>query len=116
MARTKASNLFAVPFQLGFDPAVVKLVEVHHGGFLGGEQPAALVHRIDAEAGTAIVSVSRPPGTGGVTGDGTLVTLIFEGVAAGRARVAIQNISARDAQQRPVDAQTSVGEITVVEE
>jgi general secretion pathway protein D len=111
-----ASNLFAVPFQLSYDPAVVKLVEVHHGGFLGGEQPAALVHRIDAEAGTAIVSVSRPPGTGGVTGDGALVTLIFEGVAAGRARLVIQNISARDAQQRGIDVQTTVGEIVVAEE
>jgi general secretion pathway protein D len=113
---TGASNLFAVPFQLSYDSAVVKLVEVHHGGFLGGEQPAALVHRIDAEAGTAIVSVSRPPGTGGVTGDGALVTLIFEGVAAGRARLVIQNISARDAQQRGIDVQTTVGEIVVAEE
>ena len=112
---SKANNLFAVPFQLSFDAAVVKLVEIHHGGLLGGEQPAALVHRIDAEAGTAIVSVSRPPGTDGVTGDGALVTLIFEGVAAGRARLAIQNISARDAQQRGVDVQTQVGEIQVEE-
>ncbi len=94
---------------------MVKLVEIHHGGFLGGEQPAALVHRIDAENGTAIVSVSRPPGTGGVTGDGALVTLIFEGVAAGRARLVIQNISARDAQQRAIDVQTTVGEIQVEE-
>ena len=110
-----ANNLFAVPFQLSFDTAVVKLVEIHHGGLLGGEQPAALVHRIDAQAGTAIVSVSRPPGTGGVTGDGALVTLVFEGVAAGRARLVIQNISARDAQQRGVDVQTQVGEIRVEE-
>jgi len=110
-----ASNLFAVPFQLSYDTEVVKLIEIHHGGFLGGEQPAALVHRIDAENGTAIVSVSRPPGTGGVSGDGALVTLIFEGVAAGRARLAIQNISARDAQQRAVDVQTTVGEIQVEE-
>ncbi len=113
---SRASNLFAVPFQLSYDAAVVKLVEVHHGGFLGGEQPAALVHRIDAEAGTAIVSVSRPPGTGGVTGEGALVTLIFEGVAAGRAQLVIQNISARDAQQRAVDVQTTAGAIVVVQE
>lgn len=110
-----ANNLFAVPFQLSYDTQLVKLVEIHHGGFLGGEQPAALVHRIDAEAGTAIVSVSRPPGTGGVTGDGALVTLVFEGVTAGRAQLVIQNISARDAQQRGIDVQTQVGEILVEE-
>jgi len=112
---SNARNLFGVPFQLSYDPAVVKLVEIHHGGLLGGEQPAALVHRIDAETGTAIVSVSRPPGTGGVTGDGALVTLVFEGVAPGRARLVIQNISARDAQQRGIEVQTQVGEILVQE-
>ncbi|MGH9778886.1 MAG: cohesin domain-containing protein [Candidatus Acidiferrales bacterium] len=112
---SNASNLFAVPFQLSYDSELVRLVEIHHGGFLGGEQPAALVHRIDAEAGTAIVSVSRPPGTGGVSGEGALVTLVFEGLAAGRARLVIQNISARDAQQRGIDVQTTVGEILVEE-
>src|SRR3990170_3916307 len=39
-----ARDLFVVPFVVSFDPGVVELSEVHHGGFLGsGEQPAALV-------------------------------------------------------------------------
>ncbi len=106
-------DLFSVPFVLTFDPSVVKLAEVHHGGFLGGEQPAALVHRVDEENGAAIVSLSRPPGTSGVSGDGILVTLVFEGLAAGRSPLAIQQIAARNSQRRPLTIETSAGEILV---
>jgi len=109
-----ASELFAVPFALQFEPKLVELVEVHHGGFLGGgEQPAALVHRVDKEKGLAIISLSRPPGTGGVNGSGTLVTLVFQGVAPGRTPLTIQNVNARNPQQQPVRVETSVGEILV---
>jgi general secretion pathway protein D len=107
-------DLFVVPFVVSFDPALVELAEVHHGGFLGGgEQPAALVHRVDAESGTAIISLSRPPGTPGVSGQGTLVTLVFKGVAAGRTRLAVPQIAARDSARRPVSLQAGVGEILV---
>ena len=109
-----ARDLFVVPFVVSFDPAVVELAEVHHGGFLGsGEQPAALVHRVDAESGTAIISLSRAPGAAGVSGQGTLVTLVFKGVAAGRARLSVPQIAARDAARRPVSIQAGVGEILV---
>ena len=109
-----ARDLFVVPFVVSFDPAVVELAEVHHGGFLGGgEQPAALVHRVDAESGTAIISLSRPPGAPGVSGQGTLVTLVFKGVAAGRARLAVPQIAARDSARRPVSIGAGVGEILV---
>ncbi|MDA2914074.1 cohesin domain-containing protein, partial [Acidobacteriia bacterium AH_259_A11_L15] len=108
-----ARDLFSVPFVLTFDPAVVKLVEVHHGGFLGGEQPAALVHRVDEEHGVAILSVSRPPGAQGVSGTGTVVTLVFQGLAAGRTPLAIRQVAARDSQRRPLELTTLVGEILV---
>jgi general secretion pathway protein D len=107
-------DLFVVPFVVSFDPGVVELAEVHHGGFLGGgEQPAALVQRVDAQSGTAIISLSRPPGTPGVSGQGTLVTLVFKGVAAGRTRLAVPQIAARDSARRPVSLQAGVGEILV---
>ena len=109
-----ARDLFVVPFVVSFDPGVVELSEVHHGCFLGsGEQPAALVQRVDAESGTAIISLSRAPGAAGVSGSGTLVTLVFKGVAAGRARLAVPQIAARDAARRPVSIQAGVGEILV---
>ncbi|MBI2956851.1 MAG: hypothetical protein HYY26_06035 [Acidobacteria bacterium] len=108
-----ARDVFAIPFRLNFNPQVVELLEVHHGGFLGGEHPAALVHRVEQETGTAIISVSRPPGTGGVQGSGVVVTLVFRGLAAGRTPLIIQNIAARTSQQQPLPLETSMGEILV---
>lgn len=106
-------DLFSVPFVLSFDPAVVELAEVHHGGLLGGEQPAALVHRVDKESGTAIISLSRAPGASGVTGRGTLVTLVFRGLVAARTQLVIQQIAARDSQRRPLGLETAGGEVVV---
>ncbi|HXE74298.1 MAG TPA: cohesin domain-containing protein [Candidatus Xenobia bacterium] len=110
---SNAKDVFSVPFQFSFDPKVVELVEVHHGGFMAGDQPATLVHRVDKEAGTAIVSISRPPGTGGVSGSGIMVTLLFRGVAAGRSPIQIQNVLARDAKQQPLNVEASVAELVV---
>lgn len=107
-------NLFAVPFALRFDPAVVELAEVHHGGFLNrGDQPAALVHRVDKETGTALISLLRPPASGGVSGDGALVTLVFRALAPGRTPLTIENIAARNALQETIEMRSSVGEILV---
>jgi general secretion pathway protein D len=110
---SNAKDLFGMPMQMAFDPKVVELVEVHHGGFLAGDQPAALVHRVDKETGTAIVSINRPPGTEGVTGDGTVFTLVFRGVAAGRSELQIQNVAPRDSKQKLLAADAALGEIVV---
>ncbi len=109
-----ASDLYAVPMAIGFDPNVVELVEIHHGGlFGGGEEPPALVHRVDSQSGTAIVSIMRGPEATGVSGGGTLVTLVFEGKAPGRSPLTINNIAARNASRALVDFETGVGEIRV---
>lgn len=109
-----ARDLFAVPFALSFDPAVIRVLEVHHGGFLGaGEQPAALVHRVDEEKGRAIVSLSRAPGTGGVSGSGVLVTLVLEAVAPGRTPLRVEQIAARNAERQPLALEGAVGEVLV---
>lgn len=109
-----ASDLYAVPMAIGFDANVVELVEIHHGGlFGGGEEPPALVHRVDSQSGTAIVSIMRGPEATGVSGGGTLVTLVFEGKAPGRSPLTINNIAARNASRALVDFETGVGEIRV---
>jgi len=107
-------DLFAVPLVLTFDPKVVELTEVHHGGFLAaGEQPVALVHRVEAESGTAIVSLTRPPGTQGVSGRGTLVTVVFRGLRAGQTALQVVQVDARSAAGQSVSLQVSPGEIVV---
>jgi len=109
-----AQDLFTVPLAIRFDPNVVMITEIHHGDLMGGtEQPAALVQRVDAETGTAILSVSRPPGTQGANGNGILVTLTLEARAAGQTQLVIQNVAARNSRRDPLTFQTASAEIVV---
>ena len=110
----RVRDLFTVPFALSYNPQVAELVEVHHGGFLGGDEyPAALVHRVDAENGAAIISLSRPPGTSGASGQGVLVTLVFRGLAPGQTVLSISRIAARASNRERLEVETRSGAIVV---
>ena len=77
--------------------------DVRQGGFLsGGTQPVILVPRVDKERGQVIVSASRPPNTGGVSGTGTILGLVIRGVAKGSSTLSVVQVSARDTQQKVI--------------
>lgn len=95
------SDLFIASLIVNYDPKLVKLAGVTHGGFMGGEDlPPALVHRINENDGAAIISISRPPGSKGASGGGTIVSLIFEGIAPGQSPLTISQIAPRDSNQQ----------------
>jgi general secretion pathway protein D len=99
-----AHDLFSVPLQMQFDPRVLQLVNVDAGELLGRDQQAvALVHR-DEGNGAVTVSASRPPGTKGVDGQGTVCTLTFKALAAGDSSLALTRIGAKDSKQNNVPA------------
>ncbi len=96
-------DLFSIPMLLSFNPAVVMIEDVRHGGFLsGGTQEVALVQRVDKERGQAIISAARPPNTTGISGTGTLLGIVVRGVAAGTSTLSVLQVNARDAQQKPI--------------
>ena len=75
-----AQNVYSVPVQLNYDPAELQLVNVSNGGFLSQDgQAVALVHREDETTGTLQITATRPPGSGGVSGQGTVVTTDIPG-------------------------------------
>lgn len=114
LAVAGVQDLFAIPLVITFDPKVVELVEVNHGGFLAaGGEPVALVHRVDAESGTLILSLTRPPGARGVSGSGTLATLVFRARAAGQTLLSIVQMDARNTLRGPVTLTPAAGEIVV---
>ena len=70
-----AQNVYSVPVQMNYDPAKLQLVNVSNGGFLSQDgQAVALVHREDETTGTLQITATRPPGAGGVSGQGAVVT------------------------------------------
>jgi len=94
-----AHDLFSVPMQIQFDPRVLSLVDVDSGELLSRDgQAVALVHR-DEGNGMVTISASRPPGTAGVTGAGTVCTLTFKALAGGDATLALVKLGAKDSKQ-----------------
>ena len=77
------NDLFSIPFLVQYNPAVISVEEVQHGGFLqGGNQEIAIVTNINKEHGQAIISATRQPNTVGVSGTGTIMGIVVKAIAS----------------------------------
>ncbi|MFB3917340.1 MAG: cohesin domain-containing protein [Terriglobales bacterium] len=100
-----AQNIYSVPLQLQYDPKVLELLNVTNGGFLAqGGLPVALVHRDDPVTGVMQLTATRPPNSGGASGEGSVFTLTFMAKSPGESTVAITRAGVRDANMRTVPA------------
>jgi general secretion pathway protein D len=97
------TDVFTAPLRIRFDPNVLRVTEVTQGGFLAGDGREVLFTRnILNDTGEVSVNLSRAPGSPGVSGSGTLVTLTFQVIGKGITTVsapqlAIQNSKAQTA-------------------
>jgi general secretion pathway protein D len=109
-----AQNVYSVPVQMNYDMAKLQLVNVSNGGFLSQDgQAVALVHREDETTGTLLITATRPPGSGGVSGQGTVVTLTFQAKASGQTPLTITRGGARDPGSQPITVNGAQASITV---
>ena len=105
------SDVFSVPMQVQYDQTKLSLINVDLGdtpgkgiNFLGQDgQAVALVHRDDG-SGNIAISASRPPGTRGVTGSGTVCVMTFQAKAPGDAAIVITRPVVRNSSQQPLPA------------
>jgi len=108
------NDLYSVPMLLQYNPAIISVEEVRHGGFLsGGTQEIAIVQRVDKEHGQAIISATRQPNTPGVNGSGTLLGVVVKALAPGTTNLSIVQVNAKDSQQRPIPLVTSEATLRV---
>ena len=109
-----AQNVYSVPVQINYDPSKLQLVNVSNGGFLSQDgQAVALVHREDETTGTLQITATRPPGAGGVSGQGTVVTLTFQAKASGQTPLAITRGGARDPALQAITVNGAQASVTV---
>jgi general secretion pathway protein D len=112
LAVDNATDLFSVPMMLQYNPAVISIEEIRHGGFLSdGGQDIAIVQRIDKEHGQAFISATRRPNTPGVNGSGTLLGIVVKAVGGGTSNLSIVQVGAKDSQMKPISFVT--GEATL---
>jgi len=111
---TGGQNVYSVPVQLNYDPNQLQVVNVSNGGFLSQDgQAVALVHRDDPTTGTLQVTASRPPGVGGVSGQGAVVTLTFLAKGTGQSALTITRGGARDPAMQPIAMSGAQAAVTI---
>jgi general secretion pathway protein D len=109
-----AKNVYSVPVQISYDPSKLQLVNVSDGNFLSQDgQAVALVHREDDTTGSVQITASRPPGSGGVSGSGTVATLTFEAKASGQTPLTITRGGARDPGLQAIAVNGAQASVTV---
>jgi len=109
-----AQNVYSVPVQLNYDPAKLQLVNISNGGFLSQDgQAVALVHREDETKGELQITATRPPGAGGVSGQGAVVTMTFQAKASGQTPLTVTRGGARDPAQQAITVNGAQASITV---
>src|SRR3989442_936136 len=108
------SDLFSIPLLLQYNPAVISVEEVQHGGFLsGGTQEIAIVQQVFKEKGQAIISATRRPNTPGVSGSGTLIGIVVKALAPGSSNLSIVQVNAKDSEQKLIPLITSEATLQV---
>jgi general secretion pathway protein D len=107
-------NVSSVPLQIMYNPRVLQLLNVSNGTLLAQDgQTVALVNRDDSMAGILQVTASRPPGTAGISGDGSVFTLTFQARAPGQSTLAINRAVLKNAAMQNNPATGSQAIVTV---
>jgi general secretion pathway protein D len=109
-----AQNVYSVPVQLNYDPKMLQLVNISNGGFLSQDgQAVALVHREDETVGQSQITATRPPGSGGVSGQGAVVSITFQATASGQTPLTITRGGARDPGLQAITVNGAQAAVTI---
>ena len=101
-------DVYSVPMQVMYDPTKLTFINSDTGTFLAKDgQAVAMVHRDDSDKGNVTLSISRPPGVSGMTGDGQLCILTFQAKAAGDSIINVIKATPRDSKQQPIPVNMS---------
>lgn len=108
------TDIFNAPMRFHFDPKVLRLKQVSRGTLLAGDGKQVIFTRnIFNSTGNASIVLNRLPGSGGVSGTGTLVTLTFEAIHPGTTRVTIPALTIRNSEMQPAPVTAPSLRVTV---
>jgi general secretion pathway protein D len=98
-----AADLASTPLQIRFDPKILRLNDVVRGNLLASDgQQVTFSKNILNDTGEATVTANRFPATGGVTGSGSIVTLVFQAVGRGDTVVTVPSLTLRNSQSQAI--------------
>lgn len=100
---SNATDLFSAPLQIKYDPKVLKLNDATQGTLMSSDgQMATFTKNILNDAGEADITLNRLPGTNGITGSGSLITLSFTTIGRGATTVSAPALSPSNSQGQPI--------------
>jgi len=97
-------DIFSVPLQMKFNPAVLQLVNVDSGDFLRRDNQLVSISHRDDGAGLVAIATERPPNSTGVSGQGSICTLTFKAIAAGDSELTLVKVGAHNSAQANLPA------------
>lgn len=105
-------NIFQVPMQISYDPKLLQVANVSNGSLLSQDgQIVTVTHREDD--GAMQVVATRPPGSNGVSGQGSVVTLTLVAKAPGQASLTIARGGARDPAMQALPVNGASAAVTI---
>ena len=102
-AQDMADLFGAAPIRIKYDPKVLRLNDIASGDLLGRDgQTVTVAKDIRNDSGEATLTLSRLPGTAGVSGSGALATFSFVAVGKGSANLLVTEFGLRNSQNSPI--------------
>ncbi len=102
---TNGTDVSRVPLKLTYDPAMYSLVNVNQGDLLGRDGQVTQISHSDDGPGNITINLTRPQGTTGITGSGTVCILTFQAKAAGESVIALTRGLAVNSHEQSTEAQ-----------
>jgi general secretion pathway protein D len=99
------ADLFSTALTIKFDPAKLRLNDIAPGDLLSRDgNRVTSVKDIRNDTGEATLTVTRLPGSPGVSASGSIATLSFTAVGGGQSTVTAAEMSLKNSQQQPLPA------------
>jgi general secretion pathway protein D len=108
------NDLAAVKMAMKFDPKILRINNLISGDLIKRNGPELIPSRsILNESGDAAVSVARDPASGGISGSGAVLTVVFEAVAKGTTTVTVPQLTMTGSAGQSIAAQPPTLTISV---
>jgi len=108
-------EVFSAGFQLQYDPSVISYVDYFEGGFLDRDGTEITMQATGSGPGIVRIGMSRMGSEVGISGGGSLVTLVFRAVGEGTSEIRITSAALRSALGATLATQMSAARVTVRE-
>lgn len=106
------SDVFAVPFSIKYDPNVLEVMGLHEGSYLKKDSgQTTFLTSIDKDKGKIDIGLTRLGQIGGVSGSGTLASIVFRVLKSGTTSLSFANGKPMDSRLNALPARFVHGKV-----